>query len=204
MPKYFGGTHVTQMIHGQKIAKRYRGDKLYYQAFLDVGFVMWKGPNGFISSYADIEGAPNLAIPDPNPSLLVNQSVPLNQPITKLKTGLTINVDLNALVLSLGEYSYDNRWITESYTSFDAGTKIITNTISLADLKSRTAVKLATGAFMDIAVVAVDDTHLKFFNQQNSTTAPHEYQNSTLIGWNDGSSVSATRAFLIIDSITAY
>lgn len=115
MPKYFGGTHVTQMIHGQKIAKRYRGDKLYYQAFLATGTVIWTG---------DIN-------PSGTASPVSTTTVTLTQSVSKIgPSGIQIKLGANFNLHAYGGASYD--YFAAALPVTLNGTGIVTT----ADLKT--------------------------------------------------------------------
>lgn len=194
---YKGKKIVDLFYKGKKINSLYYKGKKIYSSILPTGFVLWTGQKGFISNYSDIEGF--TGVTSKSDTLLVNQTVTLNQPITKLKQGITINIDPQGLSMWYTSSTYKSTWKREDVPGYYFEVTINANTVSLADLQSRKGVKIATGTFTNLYVKAIDDTHLQFYNADGN----FNFNNSTLIGWNDSSSSTFERLFLVIDSITA-
>lgn len=204
MPKYFGGTHVTQMIHGQEVAKRLRGDKLYFQEFLATGTVIWTG---------DIN-------PSGTASPVSTTTVTLTQPVSKIgPSGIQIKLGANFNLHAYGGSGYD--YFTAALPVTLSGTGIVTT----ADLKTGKAITYntvsggggsinygmspllspytftLTGGY-NLTVQMVDDTHLKIDLGVGDYTG-YNTQHNAATGEAQGQEIETMTAGLELLQITA-
>ena len=204
MPKYFGGTHVTQMIHGQEVAKRLRGDKLYFQEFLATGTVIWTG---------DIN-------PSGTASPVSTTTVTLAQPVSKIgPSGIRIKLGANFNLYAFGGSGYG--YFTAALPVTLSGTGIVTtadlktgkaityNTVSggggsinygMSPLLSPYTFKL-TGGY-NLTVQMVDDTHLKIDLGVGGYTG-YDTQHNAATGEAQGQEIVTMTAGLELLQITA-
>lgn len=189
MPKYRGSARVGQMVHKQNIAKRYQASKLYFEAKVSPGTVLWSDGNGkaFISSAEHTEETNTATFP----YLKLDSNLALSKPISKLKSGLTITVgddtvysSLNAYATVLGLPDGTKKAVSFTQTQLQSG-----KWLTYQDTQDY------TGNIGSVKVRALDDKTLQF---ESINGALQSTLQSTAI------SALGTNYWLIITAVTAY
>lgn len=189
MPKYFGNSKIGQMVHSKNIADRYRSDKLYFEAKILPGTVLWSDGNGkaFISSAEHTKETNTSTFP----WIKLDSNLTLSKPISKLKNGLTITVADDTVHSSLEAYA--------TGLGLPDGTK---KSVSFTQSQLESGKWLAyqgtqdyVGNIGSVKVRALDDNTLQF---ESINGALQSTLQSTAI------SALGTKYWLIITAVTAY
>lgn len=167
---------------------------------LSVGAPVWTGPKAFINSYDEIDPNNQVASVPHDDRILVGQTVTIDTPLKYIKNGIQINI--SSLLIGDFQNAAGDGYHTAKLGSDDAGSKIVTNKITLAQIKARTAVKIVS-ATDNIYAQAVDDSHIRLY-ETNHSNWDAIINNSTIISQMYGGTAYFEVIMVLIDSITAY
>ncbi|WP_203648875.1 hypothetical protein [Secundilactobacillus yichangensis] len=199
MAIFMNGHKLTNLMYkGQKIGSLWYKGKKIYSSMLSVGTPVWTGPKAFVNSLSDLKDGENVNVPAEG-RLSIGQTISLNHPLKNFKNGVSVNVSKSVLVGKL----YSNSSSSFSLAASSDYGSVQSVKLTVAQIKSRATIKIASGESQTIYVQAVDDTHLKFYTQGNFDSSQRLDNSTVIYQYFDGSSL-LTVGLVMIDSITAY
>lgn len=197
MAVMYKGNKIEALAYkGNKINSLWYKGKQIYSSKIAPGTVMWEGPKAFMKATTGIN-----SWDDPDTSiLLINQTIELSQPISKLKNGITVNMDPQLLQITL---NYNKGYLEKVPVSkVPTGSISSSANLSIATLTAKTPVKVASSNDYLDYVVALDDTHIQCYS--DFSLGDSTQYNSTLFAYVGVNAATSYDYMAIVDSIVAY
>lgn len=199
-----GNKLANLMYRGHKISTLWYKGKKIYSSMLSVGVPVWTGPKAFINSYDEVDPNNEIASVPHDNRISVGQTVTIDTPLKYIKNGVQINIS-SLLIGDFQNASSDGYHTARIGSDEESDSKIVTNKITLAQIKAKTPVKIVS-SFPDgnfIYAQAVDDNHLKLYRTDYSNFG-NIINNSTIVSQTYSGIPYFEIVLVLIDSITAY